>query len=858
MPSTIYNEGRVVGYSAYEIYVRHVLSEDPSHTPASELEWLSSSIAMGSSMLLKIPAEPDTVSGHHIIKVILPDHSNLVAANTIIGSLFLGEAECDARGWATKVTSYGPLISNDANHSPYRGRHSNAVTEYPASLSVPLSTDYQNSILNYIKIVDGIIIQPGDWENTPQGDIPAKDFSPKFDMSNNGSIPYVKLYLSDRVTEDFYILLTGFTINGVINGVSGLDGSTDTTTNMHGNGGFLGPAVFPWANKIIFSVPPAYANYFLDARYTRAIQNKRTSQRPESFGNPASVRTVSVIDMESGNPNAYYQNSGSEYIRYDLLPSEPDDWADKCTRYYEYNSTTQEYDSVAAGTTWTQDPPYYQKVSPCIGVDVTDCNKTTGDSILTVYQRNDVLPPALYASKVSATGEYELNPVDTIAPGTVKLYENDANRAKAKALEDEIPGNYALMRDTSDYVVKELDDNQNAIPVAETSVVNLDANNSHLAKGVQNVTGKKTSTTISMTDGDGQAYSVVESGSSTLAPESGNIHWQTLLEALAGNEAIDIFSTTRFLDEFYRAAKARLLKGGGISFTDDDNAKTRTISANIGAGPGISITPLLNGSIEISNTAMYPGAASGYATLQSQVDNPDAPDYIVGFYGAFNSYISTASDPDEIKGPHIRVQILPVFDSQGNLSQCYVAISGDRTYDQDTPNAKTYHIGCRDFTSNSFKFRHGNTLTSADGLKSMILYIQFQNKQFTFKNHTFSLARIHDLNWSVNPTTSGIWNTAIKPSSTTPSAGLRNAYSVNCNINDVNVTAASEPTFHFTGKGLILNAVSINDGFNKQYEELVARESAIRVLVNGATYAYSVSDLWANWLNINESGVFYR
>ena len=33
----IYNEGRVVGYSAYELYVKHSLSEDPNTPPAKSV-----------------------------------------------------------------------------------------------------------------------------------------------------------------------------------------------------------------------------------------------------------------------------------------------------------------------------------------------------------------------------------------------------------------------------------------------------------------------------------------------------------------------------------------------------------------------------------------------------------------------------------------------------------------------------------------------------------------------------------------------------------------------------------------------------------------------------------------------------
>ena len=55
MPRQIWNEGRVQGYSAYEIYLKQALSDDPDLQPATEREWLASSIACGSSMVVKIP-----------------------------------------------------------------------------------------------------------------------------------------------------------------------------------------------------------------------------------------------------------------------------------------------------------------------------------------------------------------------------------------------------------------------------------------------------------------------------------------------------------------------------------------------------------------------------------------------------------------------------------------------------------------------------------------------------------------------------------------------------------------------------------------------------------------------------------
>ena len=48
MPREIHNDGRVIGLSAYEFYLREFLTKYPDGTPATEQEWLASSIAMGS------------------------------------------------------------------------------------------------------------------------------------------------------------------------------------------------------------------------------------------------------------------------------------------------------------------------------------------------------------------------------------------------------------------------------------------------------------------------------------------------------------------------------------------------------------------------------------------------------------------------------------------------------------------------------------------------------------------------------------------------------------------------------------------------------------------------------------------
>ena len=417
MPVQLYNEGRVVGYSAYELYVRHSQSE--GQQPASELEWLSSSIAMGSSMLLEVRPPSREVSGPHSIDIPLPTNTKLCAANTIIGSFFSGEGYVTSTNpWATKVTDYGYLLANDNRLSPSTYEYKSAVTlpsKGCTSASSPdrvkLAADWSDDTISklreYMKIVDGLILQPGTWAKTASGD-PASDLTPNL---SSESSPCLRLLFSEKITESFFILLTGFTLSSVISGVTGTDGSTDTANPE--NGDFLGPAVYPWANKIVFSVPPSYVNYFLNSEYSRQLPyNYNGVTGPET-----DVPHHPIIDMVSTDPRTYYRTNHSD---------------------------------------------------SAIPMRISDVDEYHGGSILTVYQRDKVLPPALFGTKANTAGEYYLNPIDTVAPGTVKLYHDDIDGVKAKSLETNVPYNYAFTRDPSSYVIYELNQSGSLVPVSDT------------------------------------------------------------------------------------------------------------------------------------------------------------------------------------------------------------------------------------------------------------------------------------------------------------------------------------------------------------------------------------------------------
>lgn len=408
MPKELYNEGRVVGYSAYEMYVRHHLSVDPEHTPASEKEWLASMMAMGSSMLLKINSEvgkPFGIQGSHYIEIDFPTDSRLCAANNIIASFFSGEdstldnSEVPAE-WATKITDYGPLIQNNSANFP---ENPDKVPPMASDIS-GLSNDTIKQIHEYMKIIDGIVIQPGTWTDNPNKP-PQKDFTPILSQA-----PKLRILVSDKIETDFYIMLTGFTNRTVVDGQTGFD--TAVNTQSHSDGDFLGPWAFPWAAKIFFSIPSSFVNYFMNNKYEREMKSGTAS---------IAVKSDTIVDFKqnySGESNNYYSQHDTD----STLP-----------------------------------------------VDVTDINIVGEDAaVIASYMHSGedgtVLPPSLYGALINSNGEKQFIPLDTVAPGSLHMYHGSINDTsvnspyqRADTLESQNKGAKAFLRDKLTYVINQLD-----------------------------------------------------------------------------------------------------------------------------------------------------------------------------------------------------------------------------------------------------------------------------------------------------------------------------------------------------------------------------------------------------------------
>lgn len=505
MPRQLWNQGRVVGYSAYELYVRQQASENPEIPPASEREWLASTIAMGSSMLMRVDADTNHAEDQSWIKEVqLPSNTKLCAANTIMASFFLGEGEYGSE-WANRILDYGRLISNNAHSSPSTGHidHSENIPNQGVS---EWSDSQKLELAQYMKIVDGIVIQPGKWsvsKNKP----PQKDFSP--DM---GDYPRIRLHIRGPIETPFQILLTGFTIRTVVQGISGLDSATSSPAPEDGD--FLGPGQFPWASKIIFSVPSSYVTFFASGAYKRKLPASSQSKL---------VKDTPVIDMQTTDPATYY-NTHNQNAR--------------------VSTNVDNFTTLGEGT-----------------------------AVLSVYQKDEKYPPAIWGTFVTNKGANNLHPLDVVAPGTVKMFE-DASAQDLKNYESIFPGTFGMNKDSSDGTISVVGPSGTLVPAAKVSVKDLSYTNivsgDKTAKALVTETGNLRGLSISASEGvAGKQYTIENDaefnetigntkfnvGSLTkLLPPTSNITVGAILEALANNKSIDI------LGDNLKAIKAGLPK----------------------------------------------------------------------------------------------------------------------------------------------------------------------------------------------------------------------------------------------------------------------------------------------------------
>lgn len=588
----IYNEGRVVGLSAWEIYKRQALGNGVSETDIpNEHEWIASMIGAGSSMILNIPVNDLLFNTPGILEFELPSTSNLAASGVVIASPFMGECEWDTPmsnkpGWATKVKSYGSLIQNDGTQSPSAD-----------GSTVPSSTDYndyQDCVTEFIKITDGIVftknakwipsqkteskIFPGDGTSTtftfttenvldvvavyvgvnqvaytynantktitvneapPLGSnltaeyntpssTPKKDIDPDYGVSST----VIRLYFSEKHTKPVQILFTGFANKYILQGLAGyaknVDGYAVEGSTDINNN--------KWVNGGMLGpeiTPWANKIIFMVPNSSYELMGSVDRQLPYDkhvdFNNPAYANSQLF--------NYTFNSLGdSAHIK----PNSVIDFNSiKLTDYYtKHQGTLQGTPMITEDT-----------ADITLGSD-GNCNVLTawypGMSVVNLNAAVDgtkFYPPALYAVQITsadnpADSTRQLVPIDTAAPGTVKGFTTETDAFNYTRL---LPDNYALYHDitnnTYSFVSK-----QDASASASTwaGLAKITFNTDPMAT-IQ--AGAKSLRVISLTDAYGDAYNRQGTDGTITVGPSRDLIWQDLLDGLAYGNKLDILGT---------------------------------------------------------------------------------------------------------------------------------------------------------------------------------------------------------------------------------------------------------------------------------------------------------------------------
>lgn len=800
MTKQIWNEGRVVGLSAWEIYVRQHMSIHGDTVPvASEQEWLASSLTMGSSLLLRIPNSNNidsiTESTHYAIDIPLPSNTRIGAANTILASFFDGDATfadindaswsmsepCPHAGWAQKVTDYGELISNTSDASPADTVDSkNTISQVPIQTDnfEDWSLDKKNKLRDYMKIVDGIVIQPGTWkDNKSEGEEPHRD-----EIQDLSDRPVVRLHIKGKISSSPIILLTGFSIRSVLAGVTAIgdieegegrnnNPSIDPSVNGWQHGEFLGPAIYPWVNKIVFSVPSSYIAYFESSKYERKLPDVNTAKQKI-------IADKAVIDMNS-NGNVSLPSANDPHDFYDITSG----WTQ------ETNGTLPTY----TGASIKYDVAHFTTLGD-------------GTAVLVTYQKKSIYPPALYGSYVSSDGENYIDPIDCVAPGSMKMFITD-DAAVLKEYEETYPGTQGIAKNARTGELYTYNSSSETLrPIATLKYEEIPDSHGH---------GR--ATVIQAGDNIGKSLSVMdrETGkvfrsagtADILNATRGTIHWDQLLQAFHENKSIDLISSALGGSEHIRLTRG---PDGRWIITNTAPATVDTLANILKAGYGISIVKQGN-SLVITNTKPYdqPGNEK-WVTLEPGTH------FTTTYYGSFGtayggplSKVHTVHS--ESTGPHYASKYSHAEIAKKHLT---IKLSFSSLYNKNndpysiavrvSTSKDGWRLGCADF--DKFQLKHTDPVQTTKG--SWIFSVVFKGTVTPVRGYTFNLSRLNDaklFNW-YDESQPSIWN--IRDKNRDNNKGTSNDVYANLE-------------HKISGAGTLLAyGVSISDGFNGQIQKI--------------------------------------
>lgn len=522
MAQELYNEGRVVGFSAWEIFARDAIAHglSPEDIP-DEHEWLTDMLCNGSSMILRVDA--NTPKGY--VDYPLPANTKLTAAGVIIGSLFIGTCDiaCDEPGgdpnchFATRVTSYGPLIKNVSGSGNHPGASPDNVP-VATSDGYPDYSNYLDEIIEFVKINDGIVYsKTAQW--IPTGDsAPYDDINPDYPSSQS----VVRLYISEPINSDIYILLTGFEHKAFLEIISGwatssggvaAGGSTDISANNWQSGGMIGPETIPWASKIIFTVPSSA--YSLSTNITRTMPKGASSI---GTGDPITIdNKVNIRNYIEYKPNA------SPFIDFDSITLT--DYYTRVKHFSTDPTITETVNAINRGFASS----YNSLIAWYPGMSVSQVQIAINND-----DASNFFPPALYAAKVSASGDQILIPMDTAAPGTVKCFDTKTEAINYRTL---LPNNYAIYHNTENHTYSFVDgsDENNWF-----SSVKLDYLTAPIAKLTTNT---KIAKFVALTDSTGSDYNLNGSAGTIGSAAPLRLRWVDLLDAIVENKTVDVLGT---------------------------------------------------------------------------------------------------------------------------------------------------------------------------------------------------------------------------------------------------------------------------------------------------------------------------
>lgn len=579
MAQEIYNEGRVLGFSAWEIFVREALDSgmSPEDIP-DEQEWLTAMIGSGASMVLNIAA--GTSAGIHDYE--LPAGSKLAASGTIIASPFIGNCEWDTvSNFAKKVTSYGALINNTGSSYPSSG----SVPPAPGASITYADADYRNCVSEFVKITDGIVyLKTATWVNSVTSVPPKKDIDPNYGSSKT----VVRLYISSEIAYDTHIILTGFNNKCILRALAGFatgngGGSADTTLDAGNvpkngwfNGAMMGPGITPWATKIVFTLPSSAYSLLnsLNRTIPLGITSNTITKGDYQLTNlvNGSVKTNSVIDYNSIELTTYYDVHLNEFVG-QVAPVIQENVTDVNL------GANESYNTIVA---------WYP------GMTASEIASASGNA--------KFFPPAIYGAKVTATGEQTLVPLDVAAPGTIKAFNDPTQAYNYTQI---LPNNYAVYHNPTtnmySFVINNEPDPTKWIGAARlryltTPVVQLDV-------------AATTTKLVSLTASDGSDLNTSGSSGEITAAGGGprKLNWNDLKESLASNKSVNVLGTRLYAAATELSANNKL----GVDTANNQIAEIGATKITVNPGStGVSITTMTSGAVSPTPIAKFASGTS--------------------------------------------------------------------------------------------------------------------------------------------------------------------------------------------------------------------------------------------------------